>query len=202
MRTSFFALVLLAAAGWASAQAPAPTSPIVRVRGVILAVAPDSVTVRDRSGETVALALPANLVVQEVYPVTLSDVKAGSYIGVAGMPQADGTQRAIALTVFPEASRGVAEGHSAFDLQPQSTMTNATVAEVAAAASGQRLQLRYKDGEKVIVVPAEAPIVSFRAGDRNLLVPGASVSIAAREIAGKPTAQRINAGRNGFALPY
>lgn len=200
LRAAAFSLALWL--GVAAAQTTAPPSPTVRVRGAVLAVAADSVTVKDRGGETVVLALPANLVVQEVYPVALADVKAGSYVGVAGMPQADGSQRAIALTIFPESSRGVAEGHTAFDLQPQSTMTNATVAEVAAAASGQRLQLRYKDGEKVIVVPADAPIVSFRPGDRALLVPGASVSIAAREVSGKPTAQRINAGRNGFALPY
>ena len=116
--------------------------------------------------------------------------------------KADGTQLAMAVTVFPESARGTAEGHRPFDLQPQSTMTNATVADVVAAPAGRRLRLKYKDGEKIIVVPPGAPIVSFRPGDRSLLVPGASVSLTAQAIDGKPTALRINAGRNGFALPY
>ena len=147
-------------------------------------------TVKARSGEVVALALPASLVVNEVYSVALADIKA------------DGSQRAIAITVFPEAARGTGEGHRPFDFMPQSTMTNATVAGVAAAPEGRKLQLKYKDGEKTVVVPPGTPIVSFKPADRSLLVPGASVSLTAQEIDGQPTAQRISAGRNGFALPY
>src|SRR5258706_16367672 len=118
------------------------------------------------------------------------------------MPQADGSQRAIAVTVFPESARGSNEGHYPFDLAPQSTMTNATVEGVASAPDGRHLQVRYKDGEKTIVVPVGAPVVSFRPGDRALLVSGASVSLTAREVDGKPTVVRVNAGRNGFTVPY
>jgi hypothetical protein len=132
----------------------------------------------------------------------LSEIQPGSFIGTAAMPQPDGTQRAIAITVFPESARGTGEGHRAFDLQPQSTMTNATVAEVAATPAGRRMQLKYKDGEKTLLVPEGAPVVTFRPGDRTLLVPGASVSISAQQIDGVPTALRINAGRSGFQLPY
>jgi len=150
----------------------------------------------------VDLALTDHLVVSEVYPIALADIGPNSFIGTAALPQPDGTLRAIAVTVFPESSRGVGEGHRPFDLQPQSTMTNATVADVAAAPVGRRLQLKYKDGEKTLVVPPEAPVVTFRPADRSLLVPGASVSLSAQEIAGRPTALRVNAGRNGFVLPY
>ena len=118
------------------------------------------------------------------------------------MPQPDGVQRAIAVTVFPDAMRGTGEGHRPFDFVPQSTMTNATVADVAAAPDGRKLQLRYKDGEKTILVPPGAPVVTFKPGDRALLVPGASVSLSAQAIDGQPTALRISAGRNGFAVPY
>ena len=131
-----------------------------------------------------------------------ADILPGSFIGTAALPQADGSQRAIAVTVFPESSRGVGEGHRPFDLLPQSTMTNATVAEVSAAANGRRLQLKYKDGAMLIVVPEDAPVVTFRPGDRNLLVPGASVSLSAQLVDGKPTVLRLNAGKNGFQLPY
>ncbi len=176
--------------------------PTVRLRGTLQAVGGDTLTVKTREGETVVLTMPATLVVSEVYGMKLADVKQGSFIGVGAMPQADGSQRAIAVTVFPESARGQGEGFRAFDFAPQSTMTNATVAEVASAAQGQRLLVRYKDGEKVIIVPADAPVVSFRPGDRGLLVPGASVAVSAAEIDGKPTVQRISAGRNGFAVPY
>lgn len=193
------ALALCLAASLAAAQTAPPT---LRLRGTVQSVTTDTLTVQVRGGEVVVLALPANLVVSEVYPIALADIQPGSFIGTAAMPQADGTERAIAVTVFPESARGAGEGHRPFDLQPQSTMTNATVADVAASPTGRTLQLKYKDGARAIVVPVDAPIVTFRPGDRSLLVAGASVSLSARELDGKPTAIRINAGRNGFQLPY
>ncbi len=189
----------VAAAGSASAQAP---EPVVRLRGTVQSATPTTLTVKDRGGEVVTLGLPDKLVVQEVYPIALADIQPGSFIGTAAMPQPDGTQRAIAVTVFPESARGTGEGSSPFDLQPDSTMTNATVADLAEAPTGRTLRLKYKDGEKTIVVPAGAPVVTFRPGDRSLLVPGASVSLTAQAVNGSPMAQRINAGRGGFVLPY
>ena len=188
--------------GESGAQTPAPT---VRMRGTIVSVTPVALTVKDRSGEVIELAMSDKLVVSEVFPIKLEDIKPGSYIGTAAMPQADGSQRAIAVSVFPEAGRGTGDGHRPFDLLPQSTMTNATVADVSAiagASTGRQLQLKYKDGEKTVLVPADAPIVTAKPGDRSLLVPGASVSLFAQAIDGKPTVLRINAGKNGFALPY
>ncbi|MEY4909057.1 MAG: hypothetical protein RL260_2775 [Pseudomonadota bacterium] len=179
-----------------------PATPTVRVRGTVQAVGPDTLSVRDRSGETVELVLPAALVVSEVFPITRSDIRPGSFIGVAAMPQPDGTRRAIAVTVFPEAARGAGEGDRPFDLLPQSTMTNATVAGVASVTQGRELQLQHKDGEARIVVPDDAPIVTFLRADRSLLVVGASVSLQAQVIEGKPTAARISVGRAGFVLPY
>ena len=184
----------------AQAQNAAPT---VRMRGTIQAVTTDSMTVKDRtSGEVVQLALTDKLMVAEVYPIALADIQAGSYIGAAALPQADGSQRAIAITVFPESARGAGEGHRPFDLSPQSTMTNATVGDVTVAPNGRSMTLKYKDGEKTLVVPPDAPVVTFRPADRSLLVPGASVSLSAQLVGDKPTALRVNAGRNGFALPY
>jgi hypothetical protein len=194
-------LALCLAATLCAAQTTAAPA-TVRVRGTLQAVAPGQITVKDRGGEVVTLALSEKLVVNEVYPMDLGDIKPGSYIGTAALPQADGSQRAVAITVFPEASRGVAEGHFPFDLLPQSTMTNATVADVVGSATGRQLQLKYKGGEKTLEVPPGTPVVSFKPGSAALLVPGASVSIAAQAIEGKPTALRINAGRDGFSIPY
>ena len=209
LRTTTASLALGLVAGLCAAQTPAPLPaaastavPTVRLRGTVQSVTPDMLTVKERSGEVIPLVITDRLVVNEVYPIALADIQPGSYVGTAAMPQPDGSQRAIAVTVFPETARGVGEGFHAFDLQPQSTMTNATVADVLAAPTGRTLQLKYKNGEKTIVVPPEAPVVTFRPGDRSLLVPGASVSLSAQAVDGKPTAMRINAGRNGFVLPY
>lgn len=180
----------------------ASASPVVRVRGKIDSISATRLGVFDRGGELIELALSANLVVNEVYPIALSDIKAGSFIGAGAIPQADGEQRAIAVTVFPESMRGTGEGHRPFDFMPQGTMTNATVADVVAAPDGRKIQVRYKDGEKTIVVPPGTPVVTFKPADRGLLVPGASVSLSAQSIDGQPTALRISVGRNGFAVPY
>lgn len=175
----------------------------VRVRGTVQAVGADTLTVKDRSGEVVQLRLPATLTaVTEVYPVTLADLKPGSFIGTAALPQADGTRRAVGVMLFPEAMRGVGEGDRTFDLMPQSTMTNATIGELVPSPGGRTLRLKHKDGQADIVVSDDTPVVSLRPGDRSLLVPGASVSLTAQRVDGQPTVLRISAGRNGFALPY
>ncbi|MBC7649993.1 MAG: hypothetical protein H7197_12920 [Vitreoscilla sp.] len=190
------------------AQTPAPAAPQLRLRATIEKIDATSITIKERSGEVITLVRPATMDVTEVYPIALADIKAGSYIGTAAMPQADGSQLALEVLVFPEAMRGAGEGHRPWDLQPQSTMTNATVADLAAAPSavpgGQKMTLKYKDGEKVVIVPASAPVVTFKPGKQDeaaLLIPGAKVLVTAQEQAGKPTALRIVVGRNGFAPP-
>lgn len=190
------------------AQTPAPAAPTVRLRAVIEKIDATSMTIKERSGEVITLVRPSAMDVTEVYPIALADIKPGSYIGTAAMPQADGTQLALEVLIFPEAMRGTGEGHRPWDLQPQSTMTNATVADLAAAPvsvpGGQKMTLKYKDGEKVVIVPANAPVVTFKPGKQDeaaLLIPGAKVLITAQEQGGKPTALRIVVGRNGFAPP-
>jgi carboxymethylenebutenolidase len=173
------------------------TGPTVRLRGTLLAIDSANATMRTRNGEVVTMVLPANLTVNETYAVKLSDIKAGSFVGVGSMPQPDGSQRALGITVFPESARGTNEGHYPYDIAPGAMMTNATVDQVAAAADGRRLRVRYKDGEKTILVPPGTNIVSFKPGDRSLLVPGAGIAVTVREVDGKPTALRISAGRQG-----
>ena len=182
--------------------------PTVRLRATIEKVDATSITVKERSGEVITLVRPADMDVSEVYPLALADIKPGSYIGTAAMPQPDGTQLALEVLVFPEAARGTGEGHRPWDLRPDSTMTNATVADLAAAPStvpgGQKLTLKYKDGEKTVIVPAGVPVVSFKPGkmdEQALVVPGAKALITAQVKDGKPTALRMVVGRNGFAPP-
>jgi len=198
--------VLLAAAlapAMAAAQSTAAPAPPVRLRGTIENVTADQLVLKDRSGQRVTLAVPADVTVTEMYPIGPDAVKSGSFVGVGAMPQPDGSQKAIAVLVFPDAMRGTGEGHRPFDFLPQSTMTNATVAgEATASSDGQRMKLTYPGGEKTIVVPPDAPIVSLRPGNRELLVRGAGVSVSAQVVGDQPTATRITAGRNGFSPPY
>ena len=201
-------LALLASTTFALAQAPAPSNPSVRLRATIQSVEAGSLTVKERSGEIITLVRPADMGVSEVFAITLADIKPGSYIGTAAMPQANGSQRALEVLVFPEAARGTGEGHFAWDLQPESTMTNATVADLVEAPSsvpgGKMLKLKYKDGEKTVIVPSGTPVVSFKPAkddEKALLVPGAKVLITAQEKEGKPTALRVIVGRNGFGPP-
>jgi hypothetical protein len=192
-----FAASLALVCALALAQAP----PTQRLRGTVKSIDGATLVVAERSGETMSLSLADNFSVNEVVPIAASAITPGSFIGTAAVPGADGTLTALEVVVFPEAARGTGEGHSAWDLQPGSTMTNATVAQLDAAPEGRKLKLRYKDGEKTVVVPESVPIVTFKPADRTLLVPGAKVIVFAQLRDGKPTAMRALAGRNGFAPP-
>jgi hypothetical protein len=195
-----FAVALLASSLVLTQTAP-PANPPVRLRGTIEKLEPGFVTIKERRGETIMLAMADNLPMNEVYPIDIADIKAGSFIGTAAMPKPDGTLEALEVLIFPEAMRGTGEGHNPWDLLPNSTMTNATVADLVVAAQGRRLTLKYKGGEKVVDVPSNAPIVTFRPGEKSLLVVGAKVLIVAQEKDGKPTVLRMTIGRNGFAPP-
>lgn len=175
----------------------------VRVRGEIVAIDGNLMTVKARDGAEMRIRLADNVAVSGIVRIGIADIKPNSYIGASAMPQADGSQRALHVHVFPETMRGVAEGHFPWDAQPQSTMTNATVAETVAGVDGQTITVRYKDGEKKIVVPKDAPIVTYVPGSRADLTPGAKIFIVAaqRQPDGSYTAARVNVGRDGLTPP-
>jgi len=190
------AVVCVAALGQA-----APTNPTERLRGTVESFDGTTLVVKERRGDVIRLVLADNFSVSEVVPIGIASIQPGNFIGSAAEPAADGTLRALEVLIFPEAMRGTGEGHSAWDLQPGSTMTNATVADLVFAAEGRKLTLRYKGGEKTLLVPEGVPVVTFKPGDRSLLVPGAKVLVTAQSRDGKPTALRALAGRDGFAPP-
>jgi hypothetical protein len=173
----------------------------VRVRGTIDRVDGDTYVIKTRAGE-VKVKLPDNVMVVALIKASLADIKPGSYVGVAGMPQPDGSQRALEVHIFPEPMRGTGDGHRGWDLEPTSTMTNGNVEQTAASSDGQVLTLKYKDGEKKIVVPKDAPIVGYLPGEKGELKAGASIFIAAaaKQADGTLTTPRINVGR-GVAPP-
>jgi hypothetical protein len=192
-------LTIISVLGSASAQQP----PTVRIRGTIEAVDGSLLGVQSREGTEMKVRLTDNVAVFGVAKTTISEIKPGSYIGVSAMPEPDGTQRALAIQIFPESQRGVAEGFRPWDLRPNSTMTNATVAETVAGTDGEIILVKYKDGEKKVVVPPDTPIVSFVAGDKSELKPGARIIIfsATRKEDGTLEAARVNVGRDGITPP-
>jgi hypothetical protein len=174
----------------------------VRVRGEVIAVEGPMMTVKSRDGKELKMRLADNVSVAAIVPIKIEDIKPNSYIGVSAMPQPDGSQRALHVHIFPETLRGVAEGFGPWDVQPGSTMTNATVAETVAGVDGQTINVKYKDGEKKIIVPLSAPIVTYVPGEKAELKPGAKIFIIAAvpQPDGTYNVARVNVGR-GVAPP-
>ena len=191
-------IVLLAlACGVAAAQGTPP----VRLRATVESYAAPLLVIKERSGKVISLILPEETGVVEVIPTDITSIQPGSFIGTAALPRADGKLEALEVVVFPEAARGSGEGHYPWDLKPESSMTNATVADLARSPNGRTLTLRYKDGEKIVIVPDGVPIVTFRPGDRSLIVPGAKVFIVADVSDDQFTVRRLLIGRNGLTPP-
>jgi len=173
-----------------------------RIRGDVVSVDGPKLTVKTRSGEMASIALAEPYRVSAVVRSTPEAIVQGSYVGIASMPQPDGTGRALEVLVFPESGRGSGEGHYAWDLRPGSMMTNATVAQVVGVDSGRRITLRYKDGEKTITVPPDAPIVTLEPGSTEMLRPGAHVMLNARvQPDGSLTATGVAVGKDGLVPP-
>jgi hypothetical protein len=159
--------------GAAVAQAPQVT----RVRATIETVDGSMLTAKSRDGAELKIKLADNAPVNEVVKATLADVKPNSYIAVTGMPQPDGTQKAVALYIFPEAQRGLAEGFRPWDLQPNSTMTNATVDNQLASVDGPVLTVKYKDGQKSVLVTPTTEITTVEKKSAADLKPGQKIFI-------------------------
>ncbi len=193
------ALAVLLGTGAAVAQ----LQQVQRITGTIERVNDGALTIRPyEGGGTFDVDLTDKATVFAVSKATLADLKPGAYIGVGAMPQADGSQRAIQVTVFAESQRGTGEGFRPWDRMPKSTMTNATVAETVGGVDGHMLTVKYKDGEKKIVVPPDATILAYSVGERAELKVGAHVAITRvkHKLNGSLEADRINVGR-GDVVP-
>jgi hypothetical protein len=169
------AAALLFAASFAAAQAPQ----MVRVRATLENVSVPILTAKSRDGAEMKIKLADNAPVNEVVPMSLADIKDNSYIAVTAMPQPDGTQKAVAILIFPEALRGVAEGFRPWDLEPNSTMTNATVAEQVKSTDGQTITVKYKDGDKKVLVTPATIIVTYKKAAASDLKAGQKIFVAA-----------------------
>ena len=192
-----FAMMLLAAA---ALPAHAQTTPR-RVRGTIEALDGSTLVVNSREGETVRIALSPTYTVAAVVPAELSAIKPGAYIGTAAVGPKD-RLRALEVLIFPEAMRGTGEGHTPWDLVPESTMTNAVIEAEATGTDGRQLTLVAKGERLIVTVPPNVPVVTFEPGTPAMLTPGAKVFVGAQRAAdGGLSAGRVNVGKDGFTPP-
>ena len=190
---------VLAAAALACIGTSALAQTPLRIRGTITGMEGNVLSVKTRDGKDLKVSLPENLVVVAAKVVTLADIKPGDFVGPASKTRPDGTLEAISLQVFPAALRGVVpEGHTPWDLEPNSMMTNGNVATVNAGSGGRELLLEYKGGSQKVFVPENTPMFTTVPADRSLLVPGTYIVTGARVgTDGVIFTQRITVSKDG-----
>ena len=199
MRVSKLRVIVAAAVLAAVGVSGASAQQTMRIRGTVEKVDGNTVVVKATDGKDVTLTLTANAVIVGVNKASLADIKTGSFVGSAAMPQPDGSQKALEVHIFAESQRGTGEGHRPFTV-PGSTMTNGTVGDMVTATEAGTLTVKYKEGEKKIVVPPGVPIVRYEVGDRSELKPGVHVTAlnAVKKPDGSIEAPRLNVGRDGL----
>ena len=171
-----------------------------RLAGTLVSVNGPALVIKTDKGE-VKVNLTEKGTILAVEKVKMDGIKKGEFIGVGAMPQADGTQKAIRINIFDEARRGTGEGHRpGWGPDAKGTMTNATVDTTVGAVDGQIITLKYKDGEKKVIVPPEAIIQRNVAGSAADLKPGAPVLISAAKPTGEGLFEtaRVSVGRDGY----
>src|SRR3954447_18835081 len=185
---------------WLGAAAAA--EPTTRVRGIIERVDGPALTIATREGPEVRVTLTPDVRIGALVPADLGAAAKGSFIGTAAVPQPDGRLKAQEVHILPEAMRGAGEGHRAWDLTPDSTMTNATVEGAVSDVAGRVLTLSYPGGKQELVVPPGTPIVTLAPGDASLLKPGNHVFLGATQSPdGNLSASRITVGKDGLVPP-
>jgi hypothetical protein len=195
------ALRLLAASSFAltSLVLPSAAQDTVRVRGTIERIDGPVFVVKARDGSELKLTVTDNPLWVVIVPGKMSDIKPGMYVGSAGTMQEDGTQKAIEVHIFPESMRGTGDGHYDWDLLPKSKMTNGNVEQAVTGVDGPMLSVKYKDGEKKLVVTPQTVVVTYEKGNREDIQPGTKIFVSAAKKQPDGTLQtpRITYGRNG-----
>src|SRR5580692_10667266 len=155
-----------------------------RIRGDIVSFSGETLTVHRKSGDTVSVDVKPDVGVSALKPAKLSDAKVGTYVGTPAITGSDGKLTATSMIVFPDAARGTAEGHFAYDFGPNSTMTNASVVSVVTGSSGRELSLSYKGGRSTVTVPPDVPVVTPVPATRADLTAGKKVFLVVTPGAG------------------
>lgn len=183
---------------------PASAQENVRIRGTVERIDGPVYVVKNRDGAELKLTLTDNPLFVVIVPSTMADIKQGMFVGSAGMMQPDGVQKAIEVHIFPESMRGTGEGHYDWDLLPRSKMTNANVEQAVTSVDGKTLSVKYKDGEKKLLVTPETVVVTYEMGKKEEVQPGTRIFVAAakKQPDGTVQAPRITYGRNGQAPAF
>jgi hypothetical protein len=193
-------LLIIAISALAIAQAPA--NPPVRIRGTVEKLDGQTMVVKTRDGQTVNVKLADNYGVMGLAKASAADIGNGKYIGTTTVGERDGALVALEVHIFTDAMRGTAEGHMDWDLRPQSKMTNANVANIVSMGKDRVLTVQYKGGEKKILVPESAVVVSFTPAERSELKAGAQIfAVTQRQADGSLLAPRVNVGLKGQVPP-
>src|SRR5580692_11350569 len=202
MKTAAIRAALFAVAAVAATAALAQAPQTVRLRGVIEKVDGNTVTAKSDKGDELKINLADKMLVVDVEKASMADIKDGAFIGSGAMPQPDGSQKAIEVHIFPEAMRGTGEGFRPWDGAPNSSMTNGTVGAAVTGVNGPVITVKYKDGEKNIVVGPDVPIVKFEIGSMSDVKPGVAFAVlaAVKQPDGSFNISRINVGIGG-AVP-
>jgi hypothetical protein len=194
------AFMITVASTLAIAQAPA--NPPVRIRGTIDKIDGQVLTVKGNDGQIKTVKLTDNFIVMGINKASIEDIGSGKFIGTTTVGERNGALVALEVHIFPDNMRGTGEGHYDWDLRPTSKMTNANVATVTSVGKDHVLEVQYKGGEKKVLVPENAVIVSFTPVDRSVLKPGAHVFVNSQlQPDGSLTAPRVNVGLNGLIPP-
>jgi hypothetical protein len=196
---------MLAAAGFAlvCTALPASAQETVRIRGTIESVDGDVYVVKNRDGAEMKVTMTDKPLFVAIVKSTMADIKPGMFVGSTGMTQPDGSQKAIEVHIFPESMRGTGEGHYDWDLKPNTKMTNANVEQTVGGVEGQTLSVKYKDGEKKLLVTPETAVVTYVVGEKSDLKPGIKIFVGAGKKQADGTVQtpRITYGKDGLTPP-
>jgi hypothetical protein len=184
-------LCLVLATTAAFAQAP------TRVRGTITALDGDVLSVKSREGKDLKLHLASNVGVTTAKKSSLGELK-GKYVGVTAISK-DGKMTALEVHAIPPQAK---PGHFPWDLEPNSSMTNANLDGIAQASGGNEITLNYQGGSQKILVPPGTPIVAFDPGSRADLKPGEWIWTNARQEGGKIVVERLNVSKGGIKPPH
>jgi hypothetical protein len=182
---------------------PASAQETVRIRGAVERIEGPVYVVKNRDGTELKLTLTDNPMFVAIVLAKMADIKPGMFVGSAGMIQPDGSQKAIEVHIFPESMRGTGEGHYDWDLKPNTKMTNANVEQTVAGVDGPVLSVKYKDGEKKVLVTPETAVVTYVAGSKDDLKPGTKIFVGAAKKMADGTLQtpRVTYGKDGLTPP-